>query len=324
MNKIKLNLTFLIVGLLFQCTTIAFSQQTTPKTISAGVVNGKAKTLPVPEYPAEAKAVKAAGAVNVQVTIDENGNVISAAATSGHSLLRASAVEAARQAKFSPTLLSGKPVKVTGVIVYNFVPNETVVAPGENTGKASYIADTMKPIALGMMLNMLRSIKTRVNPMHSDAELKSILSEAAVDFPDLKQELIPLTTITELPLEQQNRIAGEIISSVKTKLRGMDIWRFDLGINFGEAIAIMFNALNEQGDFEINKFDKSVFKINLLKLKDAIYSAQAGLPAELRQSFNDFAEKIDEQKLQSDQELADAMERLGQFFERLPKLDALK
>ena len=93
-----------------------------PKTVSAGVVNSKATYLPKPEYPAAARAVRASGAVNVQVTIDENGNVISASAVSGHPLLRSSAVNAARSSKFSPTMLSGQKVKVTGVIVYNFVP----------------------------------------------------------------------------------------------------------------------------------------------------------------------------------------------------------
>lgn len=88
--------------------------------ISGGVVNGKARSLVQPPYPPAAKAVKASGQVQVQVTIDESGNVISASAVSGHPLLRAAAVQAARSSKFSPTLLSGQPVKVTGVIVYNF------------------------------------------------------------------------------------------------------------------------------------------------------------------------------------------------------------
>ena len=92
------------------------------KTISAGVLNGKATSLPKPSYPPVARAAKASGTVVVQVTVDENGNVISASAVSGHPLLRASAVAAARAAKFSPTRLSGKPVKVTGVITYNFTP----------------------------------------------------------------------------------------------------------------------------------------------------------------------------------------------------------
>jgi protein TonB len=98
------------------------TEKPAPKTISGGVVNGKATNLVKPPYPAAARAVRASGAVNVQVTIDESGNVISASAVSGHPLLRAAAVQAARSSKFSPTMLSGQAVKVTGVIVYNFVP----------------------------------------------------------------------------------------------------------------------------------------------------------------------------------------------------------
>lgn len=89
--------------------------------ISGGVLNGKAINLPKPAYPPIARAAHAAGTVVVQVLIDENGNVVSAKAVSGHPLLQAVAVAAARQARFSPTKLSGQPVKVTGVIQYNFV-----------------------------------------------------------------------------------------------------------------------------------------------------------------------------------------------------------
>jgi protein TonB len=93
-----------------------------PKKISGGVLNGKATSLPKPPYPAAARAVRAAGAVNVQVTISESGSVVSASAVSGHPLLRQAAEQAARSARFAPTLLSGQAVSVTGVIVYNFVP----------------------------------------------------------------------------------------------------------------------------------------------------------------------------------------------------------
>jgi len=88
--------------------------------ISGGVLNGRAVRLVTPPYPAIARSAHASGAVQVQVLIDENGNVISASAVSGHPLLRAAAVAAARASKFSPTKLSGQPVKVNGVIVYNF------------------------------------------------------------------------------------------------------------------------------------------------------------------------------------------------------------
>ncbi len=91
-----------------------------PKTVSGGVLNGKATSLPTPPYPAAAKAVRASGSVSVQVLIDESGRVVSASAVSGHPLLRQAAESAARGARFSPTLLSGQPVKVSGVITYNF------------------------------------------------------------------------------------------------------------------------------------------------------------------------------------------------------------
>jgi len=94
----------------------------TPKSISGGVLNKKAKILAAPEYPAAARAVKATGAVNVQVTIDEQGSVVSAQAVSGHPLLRQAAEKAARASSFTTTTLQGHPVKVTGIIVYNFAP----------------------------------------------------------------------------------------------------------------------------------------------------------------------------------------------------------
>ena len=88
--------------------------------ISAGVLNGKAISLPKPDYPPDAKAAGAEGVVVIQVTIDEQGNVTEARAISGPKQLQDVSVNAALQAKFSPTLLSGEPVKVTGVLVYNF------------------------------------------------------------------------------------------------------------------------------------------------------------------------------------------------------------
>lgn len=88
--------------------------------VSKGVLNGSALSLPKPNYSGAAKAVGASGMVRVQVTIDERGNVISASAMDGHPLLRADAERAARGAKFSPTKLSDVPVKVTGIITYNF------------------------------------------------------------------------------------------------------------------------------------------------------------------------------------------------------------
>jgi TonB family protein len=85
--------------------------------INGGGINSK----PQPVYPPIARAARAQGVVKVQVIVDEEGKVIAAQAVSGHPLLQAAAVKAARGALFTPTLLDGKPVKIAGVITYQFV-----------------------------------------------------------------------------------------------------------------------------------------------------------------------------------------------------------
>lgn len=85
------------------------------KPINGGMLNGKAIYLPQPEVSADAT-----GVVLVQILIDEQGTVIDARAVSGPQNLQTAAVNAARLARFSPTLLMGEPVKVSGTLSYNF------------------------------------------------------------------------------------------------------------------------------------------------------------------------------------------------------------
>jgi TonB family protein len=88
--------------------------------VSGGVLNGNAVSLPAPFYPEQARRLNVSGTVEVGVLIDENGKVVSAKAVSGPSPLRESSVQAALRARFTPTKLSGQPVRVTGKIIYNF------------------------------------------------------------------------------------------------------------------------------------------------------------------------------------------------------------
>jgi TonB family protein len=88
--------------------------------VSGGVLNGTAINLPAPVYPDAARRLRVAGVVTVDVVVDETGKVISAVASGGHALLRDVAVQAALKARFSPTKLSGQPVKVAGSINYKF------------------------------------------------------------------------------------------------------------------------------------------------------------------------------------------------------------
>src|SRR5207237_2293568 len=96
---------------------------TGPLPLPSYVLSGKAISKPAPPYPIIAKQAHIQGPVAVQIVIDEQGRVISAKATSGHPLLQGAAVQAAYQARFTPTTLNGQAVKVTGSITYNFVLN---------------------------------------------------------------------------------------------------------------------------------------------------------------------------------------------------------
>ena len=89
--------------------------------VQGGILNGKAVKLVKPSYPLEAHKAGASGEVTIRIVFDEDGKVIWARAVSGHPLLRAVCEDAAWQSTFPPLKLSGQPVKVAGVLVYNFV-----------------------------------------------------------------------------------------------------------------------------------------------------------------------------------------------------------
>jgi TonB family protein len=90
--------------------------------VSGGILNGRALKFPKPVYPSDARKEGASGTVQVRVVLDETGKVVWARAISGHPLLRQAAEEAAWQSKFAVTNLSGEPVTVSGLLLYNFVP----------------------------------------------------------------------------------------------------------------------------------------------------------------------------------------------------------
>jgi len=92
------------------------------KKISGGGLVTKMKAA----YPPIAVAARASGKVLVLIVINEEGKVIAAQSISGHPLLQAAAVRAARESTFNPYLLEGAPTKVMGTLTYKFVLNERV------------------------------------------------------------------------------------------------------------------------------------------------------------------------------------------------------
>jgi len=93
---------------------------TRPVRLTSTVLQGKAIERRTPTYPPLAKQIRLSGSVSVEVVIALDGRVEAARAINGHPLLVASVVEAARGWRFEPTLLNNTPVRVTGVIVFNF------------------------------------------------------------------------------------------------------------------------------------------------------------------------------------------------------------
>jgi TonB family protein len=87
-------------------------------------LQGSATRKVQPAYPALARAARAQGAAQVQITVSESGEVIDARVIGGHPMFRDAALQAAKQWRFKPTELSGVPVKTQGVITFNFDPDK--------------------------------------------------------------------------------------------------------------------------------------------------------------------------------------------------------
>mgnify|MGYP000672161839 FL=1 len=88
--------------------------------VLGGLLNDIAVDLPKPEYPEAAQAENASGTVTVEVVVNERGAVVASNVVSGPQPLWSAAGAAARQARFDPPLKDGKPVKVAGVLTFDF------------------------------------------------------------------------------------------------------------------------------------------------------------------------------------------------------------
>lgn len=89
--------------------------------IRGAVLQSKAISKPQPLYPAAAKVARISGTVAIQIIVSDEGKVIAALPISGHPFLQQAAVKSACRVRFSPVMLSGRPIKTAGVITYNFV-----------------------------------------------------------------------------------------------------------------------------------------------------------------------------------------------------------
>lgn len=238
---------------------LSASAQNTPepvKTISGGVVNGKAEVLAKPVYPAAARAVRASGAVNVKILIDEEGKVVSAEAVSGHPLLRAASVEAALQSKFNPTFLSGQVVKVMGVLVYNFIPDapSSWFKTGYNLASVQHagslihlntnsIAQLFQPdwSMEYEQLQKLAQIKQAETPPDFVAERKiEETTEKNADGTVVKKTVVEKVAKAELENNpEQVTVSQSLIAALQSRLGSdeLSLWQFNTGVSLSFAVS---------------------------------------------------------------------------------------
>ncbi|QYO66866.1 energy transducer TonB [Leptolyngbya sp. 7M] len=206
-----------------------------PMPISGGVLNGKALSLPQPVYPPAARALKADGAVIVQVVVDENGEIISASAVSGHPLLRISSEKAARLARFSPTTLNGQPVKVSGVITYNYV-----LTLGEDEVQALW--------GFGFIFKFIASADQELLGYFGTEAFNDIVKEMSEDIPEGLEFLRPM--LAKIPGSDEpvrRRLAEDMLKEFGKRVKNSELPYFNTGILTGELAANIFSMKMERG-----------------------------------------------------------------------------
>lgn len=136
---------------------------------------GKILENPKPDYPPEARNALVGGTVEIGVKIDEKGKVLEVEKVSGNSILQGSAIASALKAKFSPTICDGVQARISGVIVYNFIPGvfgETYFTPTkiEDFSDVSTNSETFETI-LDLTENYKLSFGYADKKFHADAPL---------------------------------------------------------------------------------------------------------------------------------------------------------
>ncbi len=253
------------------------------KPIAKGVVNGSAVSLPKPAYPAAAQAVKASGEVKIQVTIDEEGNVISANAVSGHPLLRQAAERAARLAKFKPTTLEGVPVKISGIIIYNFVP-------------APEPAATAQPDEI-WMLGMIFALLERVD----DESLRQIeldvgkgLIELANNIPqEISKEKPSIEKLAKSKGAERQRLAGEVGRSLEKYFTAKELEIYQTGLLLGAVIGESFKTVLPLMTDENAKVETARLKNDLAAFRDKLNSSKPNFSPEVAAGFGELAALAD-------------------------------
>lgn len=220
-----------------------------------GTIKRKAVNLPKPTFPREAFEAGADGIVKVEITIDAEGNVVSAKAISGHPLLKNVSEEAARNTKFKSSE-TGEPE--TGILTYNFtiekagwlrigfdlavVQKDSTLRPFNFPRMAkSFETDwTNEAEMLGKLGEMRRfEIEmrgdTRRNDLPTLVSKNIVTNDGGFQRSGTAQIVLPIRNQSS---GEQIALSQNLIAAIQNRLVNdqSSLWKFNLGVNLIDTI----------------------------------------------------------------------------------------
>lgn len=196
----------IVAGLALASSVLAQERLADRPVLEVPDINGLAITLVKPAFPESAVVAGADGAtVTLKVVVDEGGSVISAqCSTTCHPMLKDAAELAALNSKFKPQVREGRPVSYRGVLVYTFVVSHI---NWYRFGTALESTRQFDNISLGPVAQILSS-----------------------DFATERSRLLSLDSSGGADYETRQKVMAEVVGSVRSRLKGIDLWRFEIGM----------------------------------------------------------------------------------------------
>ena len=285
MFKILLGIaiSLLLADGIFAQTSAANDFPSCGQVVAGGIVNGKASRLVQPPYPPAAKAANLGGKVQVRIMIGVNGDIIHAETVSGDPLLADAALAAARNSKFTPTLISGQPVCVTGVIIYNFTTGDP-----ESEAAEKAVTERLKLFYLAAHLT---KVTDSAKPLDDEDErlLTAELGEVAP-----AKENTPAAKINYY---------RESITVLKNKLFGADLWLFEVGQLYSRIAQQFDRADGGKSTMLIQQLNEQELKSDLREIKKLTVSIPAEIPVAFVTELNKTVVFADEPDLMSYEKL---------------------
>lgn len=273
--------------------------------VTGDIGKAEALYLPKPFYPGEAKKDVAEGKIYVQVTIDEQGNVIKARSTDGHSALRSISEETALRSKFRAPTVDGQPIRTEGWLVYNFEIESSnwiklgydlafLHTPWVNQKLAlAGIKKNFKPdwTAENDLLAQLEKLVEQMPPI-TKFEDQPVLTTQRIDGSNgtisQSQTMVRRLPVYPQPNPEQIAVTQNLLASLQSRLADDEIalWQFNL------AFAILQDVHPRLTPNEPNRSPDA--------LKQLLQTAPANLPAEYKNELKNLIKNIENRKRTDD------------------------